>query len=235
MNIKNIMATSSLVLAALASNAADTFSGKVLEATNVSSYTYIQVDTGKAKVWAAAPTMKVKPGDSVVVSNSMAVAGYHSRALDRDFNSVYFTDKVFVNGAPAQPAEAPAVAKSDKPLPAGHPAINKAPTVNLTGIKKADHGITIEELFATKDSLKGKTVIIRGKVTKYNGKILGKNWIHVKDGTGSAGNNDLMVTSAASAKVGDTVLVSGKVTTNRDFGSGYKWPVMIENAEVTVE
>lgn len=234
MKMKNVMIIGCLLWAALNSNAADTFSGKVLEATNVSSYTYIQVDTGKAKIWAAAPAMKVKPGDTVVVSNSTSVAGYHSRALDRDFDSVYFTDKVLINGSPAQPAEAP-VAKTDAALPAGHPAINRAPKVDLTGIKKPDGGVTVEEIFVQKESLKGKTVSIRGKVTKYNGKILGKNWIHVKDGTGATGNNDLMVTSDGTAKVGDTVLVSGKVTTDRDFGSGYKWPVMIENAKVTVE
>lgn len=234
--MKNVIFTASLVLASMVANAAETLSGKVLETTNVSSYTYVQVDTGKQKIWAAAPTFKVKVGDSVTISNSMAVAGYHSRTLNRDFDSVYFTDKVAVNGAAAQWIESPAAqarAAQAGQLPAGHPSIDKK--VDLTGIKKADGGVTVEELFAKKDGLKGKTVTVRGKVTKYNGKILGKNWIHVKDGTGSTGNNDLMVTSDSKAKVGDTVLVTGKVAVNRDFGSGYKWPLMLENAKVTVE
>jgi len=233
MKLKSIYIAGCVVLAGFCANAADTFTGKVLETTNVSSYTYVQIDTGKAKIWAAAPAMKVKVGDSVIISNSMAVAGYHSRALNRDFDSVYFTDKVFVNGAAAQGIE-PAAPKTEGQLPAGHPSVAKS-QVDLTGIKKAKGGVTVEQVFATKDALKGKTITVRGKVTKYNGKILGKNWIHVKDGTGSAGNNDLMVTSDTVAKVGDTVLVTGKVSLNRDFGSGYKWPVMIENAKVTVE
>ncbi len=234
MKIKMILIAGCLVVAGICANAAETISGKVLETTNVASYTYIQIDTGKAKVWAATPTIKVEVGDAVVIVNSMSVAGYHSRALDRDFDSVYFTDKVSVNGAAAEGVERP-IAKSDEPLPSGHPSITKAPKVDLTGVKKADGGVTVEEIFAKKDGLKGKTVTVRGKVTKYNGKILGKNWIHVKDGTGGTGNNDLMVTSESVAKLGDTILVTGKVTLNRDFGSGYKWPVMIENAKVTVE
>lgn len=238
MKIKNVIIAGCLVVAGFVANAGETLSGKVIETTNVSSYTYVQFDTGKQKVWAAAPTFDVKVGDNVTISNSMAVAGYYSRTLDRNFDSVYFTDKVAVNGSAAKWIESPAskaMAAQNGQLPSGHPDINKTQKVDLTGIKKPEGGVTVEEIFAKQAQLKGKTVSIRGKVTKYNGKILGKNWIHVKDGTGSAGNNDLMVTSDAKAKVGDTVLVKGKVAVNRDFGSGYKWPVMIEDAKVTVE
>jgi hypothetical protein len=70
---------------------------------------------------------------------------------------------------------------------------------------------------------------------KYNGGIMGKNWLHIRDGSGQEGNNDLTVTTDAPAKVGDTVLVKGKVSTDRDFGGGYKYPVIVEDAKVTVE
>jgi ribosomal protein S17 len=236
MKLKNVIITGCLLVAGFVANAGETLSGKVLETTNVSSYTYVQFDTGKQKVWAAAPTFNVKVGDTVTISNSMAVAGYYSRTLDRNFDAVYFTDKVAVNGAKAEwieSAAAKAMAEAKKQMAASHPELVKTP--DLTGIKKPDGGVTVEEIFAKKGELKGKNITVRGKVTKYNGKILGKNWIHVKDGTGAAGNNDLMVTSDAKAKVGDTVLVTGKVAVNRDFGSGYKWPVMIEDAKVTVE
>jgi len=35
--------------------------------------------------------------------------------------------------------------------------------------------------------------------------------------------------------VGATVLVSGKLAVNKDFGMGYQYPVILEDAEVTVE
>ena len=65
--------------------------------------------------------------------------------------------------------------------------------------------------------------------------IMGKNWLHVKDGTGTSGTDDLVVTTSVTAKVGDKVLVNGKVSSDKDFGSGYRYDVIIEDAEVTIE
>jgi len=109
--------------------------------------------------------------------------------------------------------------------------------MDLSNIKPAEGGQTIKQIYAGQAKLAGTTISVRGKVVKYNSMILGKNWLHLQDGTGSAANdnNDLTVTTDASAAVGDTVLVSGKVSTNRDFGAGYKYSVMIEDAKVTVE
>lgn len=64
---------------------------------------------------------------------------------------------------------------------------------------------------------------------------MGKNWIHVQDGTGSDGTNDLTVTTNAVAAVGNTVLVKGNLSADKDFGFGYKYEVVIEDAAVTVE
>ena len=45
--------------------------------------------------------------------------------------------------------------------------------------------------------LKDKTVVVRGKVVKYTPEVLGKNWIHLRDGSGSAADNtnDVLVTT----------------------------------------
>ena len=109
--------------------------------------------------------------------------------------------------------------------------------MDLTGIKKADGGQTVQEIFATHAKLAGKTVTVRGKVVKYNAMILGKNWLHIQDGTGTADNrdNDLTVTTSTPAKLGDTVLVTGSVTLNKDFGANYKYAVILDDAKVTVE
>jgi hypothetical protein len=74
-------------------------------------------------------------------------------------------------------------------------------------------------------------------VVKFNANILGSNWLHIQDGSGSAadGNNDLAVTSGAEAAVGDTVVVTGKIVLEKDFGAGYSYPVLMEDASLTVE
>ena len=207
------------------------FSGKVLETTNAASYTYVLIDTGSRKSWAATTHFAVKVGDVVTINGGMPMANFHSETLNRDFDVIYFTGSI-------TPGENTAVAAPV--LPPGHPPLTpetEVPKVDLTGIKKASGGNTIAELFAAQPKLAGKTVFVRGKVVKYNSQIMGKNWLHIQDGSGAAekNNNDLTLTTQATAKLGDTVLVTGKISTSKDFGGGYKYTVIIEDAKVVVE
>jgi type IV pilus biogenesis protein CpaD/CtpE len=137
----------------------------------------------------------------------------------------------------AAPEAAPAAQPATPPMTEPHP-MPASPTeeVDLTGIAKADGGKTVAEVFAEKDQLAGQQVVLRGKVVKSNPGIMGKNWIHVRDGSGAEGTNDLTVTTTgAGASVGDTVLVKGPVSLHRDLGMGYVYDVIVEDAEVTVE
>lgn len=102
-------------------------------------------------------------------------------------------------------------------------------------IKKAKDGYTVEELFTKQKELSGTKISVRGKVVKFSGGIMGKNWIHLQDGTGSAGTNDITVTTNQTAQVGKIVLINGTLTTNKDFGFGYKYDVIIEEASINAE
>jgi hypothetical protein len=208
------------------------FSGKVVETMDAATYTYVLVDTGTKKLWAAAPQFPVKLGDSVAIAAGMPMRDYHSKTLNRDFPVVYFTGGVTVNGANSDAGGKTPV------LPAGHPALGGAtakPTMDLSGIRKADGGQTVGEIFAAKKSLSGKPVKVRGKVVKYNAMIMGKNWLHIQDGSGAPGSNDLTLTTDTEAKVGDTVLVTGTLSLDKDFGAGYKYGLILEDAKVIVE
>ncbi len=229
--------------------------GKVSETMSTSGYTYVLVDTGSKKVWAAAVQFAVKVGDQVSFAPGEPMPNYHSKSLNRDFDLVYFTGGIdVVTGAAAVPAaEAGAVMKlppghpalpapTTQKLPPGHPPIGSQvekakPSLDVTGIKLAAGGKTVAAIIADSKKLSGQTVTVRGQVVKYNAQILGKNWLHIRDGSGSAdkGDNDLTVTTAIDAKLGDTVLVTGKVELNKDFGAGYKYAIMIVDAQVTVE
>ncbi|MDW7644124.1 MAG: hypothetical protein SCI25_03685 [Desulfuromonadales bacterium] len=205
-------------------------SGTVVETMNAAGYTYVQVDTGSEKIWAAAPEFAVKVGDAVVVPEGMPMENYHSKTLDRNFDLVYFVDGVLVGGA--------AQAASQEGMPAGHPDVrSQAPAadIDLSGITKAEGGQTVAEVYAAKADLAGKTVNVRGKVVKFSPQIMGKNWIHLQDGSGAEGTNDLTITTAETANVGDTVLISGALAVDKDFGYGYQYAVIVEDAKVTVE
>jgi len=134
-------------------------------------------------------------------------------------------------------AAAPEAAPATSPMTEPHPMpAAPAEEVDLTGIAKADGGKTVAEVFAEKDQLAGQQVVLRGKVVKSNPGIMGKNWLHIRDGSGAEGTNDLTVTTAGAAPaVGDLVLVKGPVSLNRDLGMGYVYDVIVEDAEVTVE
>ncbi len=199
--------------------------GKVTETMNAASYTYVLVDTGAKKSWAAAPQFAVKVGDTVAFADAMPMLNYQSKTLNRTFDVVYFTGNISVNGAPAAPA-APAPATAAKPANAGP---------DLTGITRAENGQTVTEVITGKAKFAGQPVAIRARVVKSNAQILGKNWLHIRDGSGGPGTNDLTVTTTATAKVGDLVLVTGKLGTDRDFGSGYKYPLIIEDATVVTQ
>ena len=107
--------------------------------------------------------------------------------------------------------------------------------IDVGKVQRAEDGKTVAEIFAGKEDLAGKQVLVRGKVVKFLPQIMGKNWLHLQDGSGSEGTNDLTVTTTGLAEVGDLVLVNGTVSVNRDFGYGYSYEVLLEDAEITVE
>lgn len=206
-----------------AAAAAGNFTGKVVETMDAATYTYALIDTGAAKAWIAAPQFIVKTGDTLAVADAMPMNDYRSKTLNRTFDVVYFSGNVRVNG---KPGIAPAAA-------AATPAAPKA--ANLANIPRAPNGQTVAEILTDKNKFAGQPIAIRARVVKYNAQILGKNWLHLRDGSGGEGTNDLTVTTNAEVKVGDLVLVTGKLTTDRDFGSGYTYAAIVENATVVVQ
>ena len=233
--------------AAHAASAAASVAGTVVETMNAGQYTYVQVDDGTKKIWAAAPQFAVAVGDKVVVPEGMPMREFHSQTLDKTFELVYFVSSIqVVGGAAANGKVAAAHGGAEHSAAehgatdhgaAGHGMVATTPAaaVDLSNIKKADGGQTVAELFAKKGTLVGKDVAVRGRVVKYTPAVMGKNWIHVQDGTGSAGTNDLTVSTSATAAVGNTVLVRGKLSADKDLGFGYKYDILIEDAAVAVE
>jgi hypothetical protein len=123
-------------------------------------------------------------------------------------------------------------------MPAGHPPVTGAAaahgSLELPSVDPIAGGVTVGQIWTDRDDLAGKTVTVRGQVVKFNGGILGTNWIHIQDGSGdpTAGTHDITVTSAAVASVGDVITVTGPVAVDKDFGAGYRYPVLIEDAAV---
>src|SRR6266545_3363840 len=94
----------------------------------------------------------------------------------------------------------------------------------------------VADLFKDSASLVDQKVSVKGKVVKVSAGIMGRNWIHFQDGTGDAAKktNDVTVTTDADLpEVGKTVTVTGTLRKDKDFGSGYFYPVIIEGATIS--
>lgn len=217
--------------------------GTVLETMDSGGYTYVLVDTDQDQRWAAAQQTAVSAGDVVQMGTGMPMTGFTSKTLDRTFDVLYFVDGLQNLSAPAAAATQGAAA-----LPEGHPATGMPPghpSVDAAGdaaaadtpVAALEPGQDIAWVHGNRDSLGGKQVSLRGKVVKYNEGILGWNFIHLQDGSGDVadGSNDLTITSKATTAVGETVVVTGTVILDKDFGAGYAFPTMIEDATIAAE
>jgi len=229
MKSRNSIAVSAALAAVLFTGlaCADDFASnaEVLETMNGGGYTYVQVKSESGVIWAAGPQTSVKVGDRVNLGDGMLMSDFHSETLDRDFEEIYFVGSIeVVGGGGSVPAMASAHGAGDAPA-----------AVEIGTVKKADGGSTIAELYAGKSDLAGKPVLVRGRVVKYTANIMGRNWLHIQDGSGEGGTGDLTVTTNGTAKIGDLVLVKGTAAVNKDFGAGYSYELIVEEATVTVE
>ena len=57
-------------------------------------------------------------------------------------------------------------------------------------IEKANDGYSIAEIYEKNEKLNNETVTVRGKVTKFNTQIMGRNWVHIQDGSEYEGQYD---------------------------------------------
>lgn len=202
--------------------------GRVAETMDSGGYTYIALDVGGKRIWAAGPETEVSVGDTVSIPKGMEQRNFHSNTLDRTFESILFVGAIRVAGAPG------ATSPHAGTPPAGSP---HAADAKVTGIEPLEGGQTVAEIVGKRADLAGEEIAVRGKVVKFNRAIMGTNWLHIQDGTGDAadGTNDLAVTTDAVVNVGDVVVVRGTVTVEKDFGAGYSYEVIVEKADVTKE
>lgn len=209
----------------LAPNAKQVVVEEVQQTTN---YTYVRV-LDDSTYWLAIERAEIKVGETYFWSRGGLMVNFWSKELKRKFPTIWFvddfTDKPITSGNQGAPAGMMGGKGAGGRGP--QPAIEKAGLV----IPRAEGGITIGELYAKRDSYAGKQVKIRGEVVRYAAEIMNKNWVHIQDGTKDGNYFDLTVTTLDSMKVGDVVVFQGVITLNKDFGSGYSYEVIMEDAK----
>ncbi len=205
---------------------ANVLQGKVLERLDAGRYSYLRLSTSSGEIWAAVPLTKANVGSEVTIENPMPMDGFETKTLNRKFDRIFF-------GTLQQPEGT----ETAKALQDAHAGVSESASAEPIKVQRAagSEGRTIAEIFAQKAQLKDRNVAITGKVVKVNANIMGKTWIHVRDGSGDpkSRTHDLTVTTQSSAAVGDTVMVKGIVHIDKNLGMGYVFPVIIEDAIIT--
>jgi len=208
------------VISLTAAYAADHLSGKVVETLDSGGYTYVNIEKDSKSTWLAIPQTKITVGKEMSFKPGSVMNDFTSKSLNRTFDTIIFS------GGIEGTTETSSIDKK---------AAVKAPTT-VSKVKKAEgaDAYTVAELYAKQAELDKKSVVLSGTVVKFSAQIMGKNWAHLQDGSGDAskGTNDLLVTLQETLAVGDTVTLQGTLSKDKDFGSGYKYAVIIEDASV---
>jgi len=204
--------------------AVDIHTAVVQEVIQATSYTYLKVKEADRDFWIAIAKRQIAAGATISFAGGLEMKNFESKDLQRTFETIYFVDRIAGGGAPA--------AQQSMSMPHGmKPELEKLEI----SVEPAEGGITIGELFANADSYADKTVLVRGQVTKVNRAIMERNWVHLQDGTGDSRGFDLTVTTAEQVNVGDVVTFEGKIALNKDFGSGYSYEIIMEQAKLKTQ
>lgn len=211
----------------------------VKEVLQTSQYTYIRfqeignpenkdIDT----LWCAVSSIDTKAGETLYYKGGFAMKQFQSKELGRSFNEILFIDDIsktndFVKKEIAAVPSHQQMESTDSAM-VGKPKIEKLEVK----VDKVAGGISIAELYANKTKYEGKTVKIKGQVTKFSPEIMEKNWVHLQDGSEADGKFDLTITTKETVKVGDIVIFEGKIALNKDLGYSYFYEVLLEEAKI---
>ncbi len=193
------------------------------EVIQSSNYTYLRVTEDGKESWLAIAKQEVETGKIYYFEPNIEMTNFTSKELKRTFPAILFVSKFSATPILAN------VPASLSDVPKG-----KQPAIAKEGInvKPAEGGTSIAELYTNKDNYVGKSIKIKGEVVKYSPEIMGKNWVHLQDGTKNGADFDITVTTSDVVKVGDVVTFQGDVAAKKDFGAGYFYEVIVENGKL---
>ncbi|MDA3929187.1 MAG: GW dipeptide domain-containing protein [Prolixibacteraceae bacterium] len=192
-----------------------------------SNYTYLKVKENSDAFWIAVMKDSFQEGmELFYFQNKVTVMqNFHSEELNRNFDKILFISQVSVGEGTAAVVKQPGTIVSK-----AHSGRKQSDVEKSIRIEKAEGGITIAELYSNPLEFKNKTVRIKGEVVKVNNQIMGRNWIHIQDGTKSGKEFDLTITSNEVVELNELITFEGVVGLDKDFTSGYFNPVILEEA-----
>lgn len=195
----------------------------VKDLLQVSAYTYLYVSENDQEYWIAVSRMEAKKGDVYHFSRSMEMKDFHSKDLDRTFEKVLFVGDLSKDPIPADQGQVATMP---------HESIKHVASKKEVNVERREGTTPIADIYANRAKYENQVIRVVGQVTKVNSGIMGRNWIHLQDGTSDGDNFDLTITTHDLVNVGETVEFEGKIFLKKDFGAGYSYEVIMEEASV---
>ena len=195
----------------------------VNEVQQTSGYTYVLVQESNREFWLAVSKIDVKVGEKLYFTEAMEMKDFESKELDKVFDRIYFVDQISKEPIDAEKMKAEMISKKRE-------GINKL--LDSIQISPAAGGHSIGDLYENAEKFNKQTVKVRGQVVKVNMDIMDRNWVHLMDGTKGENRSDLTFTTMDVVQVGDTVTFEGTLAIDREFGAGYVYPLIVEDAVI---
>lgn len=179
---------------------------KILEHIPGKRYSYAKVKSGTTSYWIATMLGDFQVGKSYYYTEGLEKTGYQSTELNRTFDRIILVTQLFSTSDSAPVSSS-----------------NQGPVELKSGSK------TIKEIVGKATQFSNRTVQVTARVIKVNAGIMGRNWYHLQDGT--LNGYDFVATSTEEFPIGHVVTFKGTLILNKDFGAGYSYEILLENAK----
>jgi len=216
--------------------------GTILEIKDAMGYKYLKVNEEGKELWVAIAKAPVAVGDKIGYDKKTMMRDFNSKSLDQTFKEIFFSSDVYLPQKVQKPKSMKEMLGLSPKKQDSHTSMGKGMTPEAEKkpaapfVKKDTY--TVEEIHMWRKALEGQTISIEASVSKVSRQIMKLDWVHLGDGTGNDKKltNDLVFTAAStSIKAGDKVIAKGKVIVNKDFGFGYFYKVIIQDAAFKVK
>ncbi len=207
--------------------------GRVIEVIEVPGYIYLHLE--EPDIWIATRPIEINTGDEITYTGGSEMRNFYSNTLQKTFNSIIFVKNVKLSDPSATASQISTVTpESHAGYTSKKPQASSIEPPAADEITPLNNGHTITNILNNSSSLAGKNIKLRAKVMKFNSNIMGKNWVTLQDGSGP-GSEKIIATSIEVVNPGDIVVVSGKLVTNINLGSGYVYKTLLEHSSFTLE
>ena len=193
----------------------------VNDVKQTSDYTYLLVQEANREYWIAVSKTQAEVGDKMYYNGAMEMKNFESKELNKVFDKILFVDRISHKPLDTDTQKAAAISKTKNTM---------QQLLDSIKIDPAEGGYSIGDLYENSEKHNKQLVRVRGQVVKINNDIMDRNWVHLMDGTKGDDRSDLTFTTKEVVKIGDTVTFEGTLSIDREFGAGYVYPLIVEDA-----